>query len=319
MLPPLWQVILANSFVLCVLWSFSLSVLPKLCSGSLGCPFSSFLSTFASPSSSSHHTRTPARTMASEATGEEGCIPPVPAPMVAVEIPTEELNGLRVADLKAELKGRSVPFSSKLKKQELKELLQDSMHLPVVAKVDRPPKKGKKEKTTWNESHPARKLLLDEIRAGRIPLSAKAMGPAEVYYEYSGTTEFKMKGMDYGSKFKSRLKGLRKQVKEDRSRARADNAALKAALKNYPVSSHDHRGRPQWNGSVAQALLEFDISIGKHKNKSPLQFRSERGEIYKRALSPKSFRWKVQQIVRTQKYLYTLKHDAEQKLKAHLK
>jgi len=113
----------------------------------------------------------------------------------------------------------------------------------------------------WNESHPARKLLHDELKAGRIPADYKKMGPAEVFFIYSDTLEFKMNGMAYDETFRSRLLALRKIVKRDRKRSRKDKKALKIALKNYPPALNDHHGRPQWNGSVAQILLRLDIQL----------------------------------------------------------
>lgn len=65
----------------------------------------------------------------------------------------------------------------------------------------------------WNEAHPARKLLYDELAAGNIPLDLKEMGPAEVYYRYSDSLEFNMDGMEYGDTFTTRLLSLQKQVK----------------------------------------------------------------------------------------------------------
>ena len=58
--------------------------------------------------------------------------------------------------------------------------------------------KVKKEIPTllWNEDHPARKLLSDEIAAGSIPLEEEAMGAADVYYMYYNTFEFQMRGME---------------------------------------------------------------------------------------------------------------------------
>lgn len=44
----------------------------------------------------------------------------------------------------------------------------------------------------WNENHPGRALLLDELAEGRIPLSTKTMGPAQVWSNYCDTPQFKM-------------------------------------------------------------------------------------------------------------------------------
>ena len=170
----------------------------------------------------------------------------------------------------------------------------------------------------WNDAHPARKLLYDELVDGAIPLDANAMGPAEVYYNYSHTFEFQLHGMEYGSTFQSRLKGLREQVSRDKDRASEDLRAFRKVRKNPPPPAFTHHGRPQWNGSEAQRLLEQDMNAGLHEQMRPQELWSMR-VAYQITLSKDAFRWKIRQMKRTKKYLYTLKHDAEQKLKAYIK
>ena len=92
---------------------------------------------------------------------------------------------------------------------------------------------------------------------------------------------------------------------------------MKRALTNHKPPTLNYRGQPQWNGSVAQALLQYDMSLGKHKEMDPSKLRMERIE-YQAATSVDQFRWKIQQEIRTQKYLYTLKYRADEKLKKHL-
>jgi len=169
----------------------------------------------------------------------------------------------------------------------------------------------------WDQHHPARKLLIGEIDAGRIPLDSDVMGPAEVFFNYMGTLEFQIKGMDYGDKFVARLRRLREMVEKDKDRAARDLKALKNALKLHPPAPLNHRGQPQWNGSVAQALLQYDMSRGKHKERDPSLLRMDRPE-YQAATSMDQFRWHVHQETRTQKYLYTLEYEADQKLKKNL-
>lgn len=169
----------------------------------------------------------------------------------------------------------------------------------------------------WNQDHPARKLLYDEIEAGRIPLDEEAMSAAEVYYNYYSTFEFRMRGMEYGDTFERRLGDLRQQVSRDKDRATEDEMAFKVAVANHPVPRLNHKGRPQWNGSLAQKQLEKDMADGIHKNMQPAALWAS-NRLYQQALSKDDFRWKIRQMTRTEKYLYTLKHDAEAKLKAHL-
>lgn len=258
-----------------------------------------------------------------------------------VQMSAAELAKMTVVEIKAELAGRKVPHLSKLRKADLLTLLKDSLHLPVLVHVEVPKKKKKNgsarknghadghdgvddakdekdDALAWNQHHPARKLLYDAIVAGDVPLDAAAMGPAEVHCKYSNTPEFQLKGMDYGEAFTRRLRGLRNIIRGDKSRSNEDMDALMKAMKNHPVPALTHKGRPQWNGSIAQALLQLDMSLGKHNTHTPAQLW-ESNEQCKQALSPNSFRWKLRQMTRTQKYLHTLKHDAEQKLRKNLK
>ena len=131
----------------------------------------------------------------------------------------------------------------------------------------------------WNESHPARKLLYNEIWAGIIPIEACDMSPDEVYYMYALTLEFQTTGMSYGPTFVRRLRELQKQIKREQWAGKED--------KNWCLPSG-------WNGSVAQALLQFDISQGKHKLMSPAELYKHREE-YKVVGSSLWFHWKINQ------------------------
>jgi len=169
----------------------------------------------------------------------------------------------------------------------------------------------------WNESHPARKLLCEELASGRIPLDPKQMGPAEVFCAHSGTIEFQIDGMEHDNTFQTRLRGLRATVERDTKRAVKDANAPKKALRRHPPSALNHHGRPHWNGSEAQRLLREDIAAGKHKSVTPFELHSSTDRAACReALGPDDFRWKIKQEVRTKKHLCTLKHQADQKLRS---
>ena len=144
------------------------------------------------------------------------------------------------------------------------------------------------------------------------------MGPALVHFTYRDTIEFKIKGMEYENGFPRRLNDLRKIIKASYDRAARDKNALKIAMKNHPAPQFNHKGRPQWNGGVAQVYLKFDMALGRHLTKDKQKFYESRPE-YQRALSLKSFRDKINQMVGTAKYLHTLEHDAELKLRKNLK
>ena len=168
----------------------------------------------------------------------------------------------------------------------------------------------------WNEHHPARSLLFNELENGEIPVDAEEMGPAQVWCKYAGTKEFKMRGMKFNDTFKRRLVALRKLVARDKCRARDDLQQLIGALNDHPPPIHNHRGEPQWNGSKAQSLLKEAVDRGHHIEMEPSELRRTKPEFMECALN--TFRWHIHQEVKTRKCLHTLEYDAEQKLRKHL-
>ena len=296
-----------------------------------------------------------------------------------------------MAEIKVELRVPNVAFSSKLRKQGLRDLLEASFNLPIVRdrgevlnksnkkkkskaehwKMDHPVRKllyfelkegnipldpnemgpaeiyckyyqtdefkgvdydelfiqrlkslrsqvmKEEPLLDWNEHHPARQLIFEEISEGRIPLDSTQMDASEVWNRYSTTSQFKMRGMKFGETFKRRLAALRKQIGRDKDRASADKEAVARAIKNHPPAIHNHRGEPQWNGSQAQQLLKQDIDSGVHLTMKPMELRLIRPQYQEFGID--TFRWKIHQEIRTRKYLHTLKHDAEQKLRKNLK
>lgn len=169
-----------------------------------------------------------------------------------------------------------------------------------------------KEEQAW-KNHPARKLLYADLANGRLELDGKEMGPQQVYEKYKGESCFQLKGMEYGPNFTRRLRDLREIVKRDKSRAIEDKQALAISIRNHPVPEKNHKGEPQWNGSAAQQLLKVDMEAGKHKFMKPSDLRKTRPEY--QLFLPDTFRWKIQQNIRTEKFLYTLKIKADKKLK----
>lgn len=171
-----------------------------------------------------------------------------------------------------------------------------------------PKKKVAIKDLPWNEEHPARLLLYDALVLGDI---TKDMKPKEVYNKYKNMKEFG--GMACDDEFRRRLLSLRNIVGRDKDRAVDDRKALKIALANHPVPEFNHRGEPQWNGSKAQAMLKEEIDAGNYPLKTPEQIWKSKAEFQKFGLS--TLRWKIHQYIRTQKYLQTLKDNAEAKLK----
>lgn len=122
--------------------------------------------------------------------------------------------------------------------------------------------------------------------------------------------------MKFNDTFKRRIAALRKHVGKDQGRGKEDLQDLLRALKNFPPPTPNHRGEPQCNGSEAQKLLKEAVDRDDHMRMEPQELRRTKPQFLEFALN--TFRWKIHQEVKTRKYLYTLKPDAEQKLRKHL-
>jgi hypothetical protein len=108
-----------------------------------------------------------------------------------------------------------------------------------------------------------------------------------------------MKGMEYGKTFTSCFRDLRKEMMAiAKKQAVQDKKALKRAMKNHPVPVLNHHGQRQWNGSIAQALLQYDMSLERHKERmKPHELRMTRVEYHQANTSVDQFCWKIQQEI----------------------
>ena len=125
-----------------------------------------------------------------------------------------------------------------------------------------PMRNSKKKPLTWHVDHMARQFLFDEITACRV---TPYMGSRAIHNKYKDTVRsFKISSMEYSSTFASRLTGLRKIFANDRSQASDARQTLTNDIWNYPPTTHNSRGEPQWNGSEAQRMLDDDIEAGNY-------------------------------------------------------
>lgn len=169
-----------------------------------------------------------------------------------------------------------------------------------------PKKKAKDSAPAWNEEHPARSLIWQEIYDGNIPVDENEMSAEEVWDVYKETHEFQMTGMAFNHHFKRRLSDMREQVRRHKSRAEDDQVALDALLRNHPPSDRDHRGRPHWNGSQAQSFLDQDLRDGVDET-----FENAREFWHSRSAYEEfdyvQFYKHIEQHIKTKKYLHTLR------------
>ena len=119
-------------------------------------------------------------------------------------------------------------------------------------------------------------------------------------------------------KFSSRLSSLRKTVKDCIERQKLDQEAFDNYKRNHKeVAYYSHHGYIQWQGSKAQELLLQDIEDGRHLE-GKMNLWALRPQYYEN-FPLKVFRDKLNQELRTAKYLYTLRERGKDPRKKHLK
>lgn len=160
-------------------------------------------------------------------------------------------------------------------------------------------------KVKWRKSK-AKRILYDFLRNGTVPLvQTDADGnetmPVEDILKLH--KEFEMYDPD---KFESRLRSLRKKILELDDRAAEDRKAFDIFNKNHQVSHFSHKGYIQWQGSDAQELIWDDIEDGKLESMTKKELWESRPE-YKEEFPLEAFRKKIEQEIRTSKYVHTVR------------
>lgn len=171
---------------------------------------------------------------------------------------------------------------------------------------------GKKKKEPeepdikWEDSK-AKALLRKDIIDGIVPLEAKddhnksTMPLWDIYHSRIEFAEYKYE------KFSGRLSSLRNTLANEFDRAALDQASFDNYKKNHPVVTGFSRlGLIEWQGSESQRLCLLDIEAGKHLNMSRVDLYGDRPEYYDE-FPLEVFRDKLDQELRTAKYLHTLK------------
>jgi hypothetical protein len=171
-----------------------------------------------------------------------------------------------------------------------------------------PPRAGsfKEPKIKWKNSK-ARQILYKELTGGNIPRDAKDsngrfMVPLlkEIYNIHE---EYKLYDP---KKFSSRLSSLRTQYHECIMLNAMDIKAFDNYRKNHQPSLFSHHGYPEWQGSEAQRLLKIDLEAKKQDTMSKMDLWDLKPEVHEH-FPLKVFRDKINQEIRTAKYLYTIK------------
>lgn len=162
----------------------------------------------------------------------------------------------------------------------------------------------KKTETTWKDSE-AKRLLVQDLMSGEIPLDPNEMEPAQVYLQ---RPEFANFGYE---RFRDRLRDLRAQIRASKHHASSDSAALAHDRRIYPKKTNNHRGEPRWEGSEAERLLKLDIDEGKNMSLIPIDLYNSQNEYKKYPL--KVFRKHIDQEERRRKYVAHCRARAKKK------
>jgi hypothetical protein len=162
-------------------------------------------------------------------------------------------------------------------------------------------------KNDWSSSE-AKKLLEDDLLAGKIPLDNSKMPTRVVYGLHPQFLEFPF------NNFSQNLRNLRERIKGEKGRAEFDSAALACDLEHHrkPVVA---MGPPSWHKSHAQQLLRQDMDNKLHTANKPEQFYATRPEYG--VFSLEVFRKHIDQEVRRRKFLKTMKAKNAKKAKAN--
>ena len=107
-------------------------------------------------------------------------------------------------------------------------------------------------------------------------------------------------------KFGDRLARVRADIKRHKKRAVVDLKAFVRYKENNPVSLFSRKGYGQWQGSIAQEYLLIDIGDNLHITNKPKALWESRPEYYE-SFPLDAFRDKIDQEIKTAKYLHTLK------------
>jgi hypothetical protein len=147
-------------------------------------------------------------------------------------------------------------------------------------------------------NHPARAVLKAGFEDGTIPLNySKTIRPKGVWELFKDHEAFQ--GMEYNTKFTTRLRSLRIIMSARVDRCKIDQEAFDAFRAKNPKQTHNEMGELRWEGSDAELLLKEDIEAGEHIGLTPNELHCLRPEYQLFPL--KKFRGHIDQEKRLRK------------------
>jgi hypothetical protein len=122
-----------------------------------------------------------------------------------------------------------------------------------------PPKKKTKKDDVWMHSM-GKKMLTEDVRAGRIPESMHWKAVFRLREEFAvGDTLAEAERLFY-----SHYRAVQSSVKYNNQRAATELSLLQQDRAVRPAPSTNIRGEPRWEGSGVQKLLKQDVASGNH-------------------------------------------------------
>lgn len=159
----------------------------------------------------------------------------------------------------------------------------------------------KEPKISWRKSL-AKKVLYNFLLDGTVPVNDEdgTMTIEDIILLHEDLALYNP------AKLPERLERLRQNLRDCEKRAEVDEVAFERYKANHKPSLFSHKGYIQWQGSNAQELLWDDIEAGKLNTMNAGElWRSTKA--YQDEFPLDAFRKKVEQEVRTGKYIATLK------------
>jgi hypothetical protein len=176
---------------------------------------------------------------------------------------------------------------------------------------DKKKEKFEEPKIKWADSK-AKADLYKAIMEGSVPLEsygADELGHAMTLKEvFTSVPELAL--YDY-TKLSSRLSSLRTTITDCNRRAAVDQDAYDNFKEMHRPTIYSKKGYIQWQGSKAKKQLKKDIKNGLlelHSKQDLWELRP----VYYSNFPLKEFRDKINQTLRTDKYMYTLKIKGKQ-------
>jgi hypothetical protein len=162
----------------------------------------------------------------------------------------------------------------------------------------------KQEKHLWIKwvNCPAKYVLMDDLKHGRLSGDSKLLSAEDAWTFYKDMPEFADVCF---SQFDARLADHRKQVNKQWKLCQADEEAFRKDQKRgYAANtkSHNHRGELIIHLDPVLELIRDDINDGKHKGRKPSEFQATRPEF--KRIGKTKFKERMYQEIKRKKFIF---------------